>query len=307
LVSLVGYCDTGKLKLLVYELVPNKTLEFHLHGKGQPEMDWPTRMKVALGAAKGLAYLHEDCHPGIIHRDIKAANILLDNKFEAKVADFGLAKFYSKLDTHVSTRVVGTLGYMAPEYASSGQLTVKSDVYSFGVLLLELITGRKPFDRTREVIDLVEWAKPLLKTALEEENFNSLVDPLIQYCFKHTEMSRMVYCVATCVRTSARRRPKMSMVVRALEGNMPLTDLSEGIIADISKPYTGDSESEYSGSQYTDNTYKGDSRGFVSGEHDGTTSEYGLYASTSGTEGQTTQEIDTAEMQRVIRSSQRPI
>ncbi|KAJ9688432.1 hypothetical protein PVL29_014217 [Vitis rotundifolia] len=159
LVTLAGYCITGSHRLLVYEFVPNNTLEFHLHGKGRPTMDWPTRLKIALGSAKGLAYLHEDCHPKIIHRDIKAANILLDFKFEAKVADFGLAKFSSEVNTHVSTRVMGTFGYLAPEYAASGKLTDKSDVFSFGVMLLELLTGRRPVDANQTYMEdsLVDW------------------------------------------------------------------------------------------------------------------------------------------------------
>ncbi|KAJ9692345.1 hypothetical protein PVL29_011414 [Vitis rotundifolia] len=156
LVSLVGYCTTGAQRMLVYEFVPNGTLQHHLHGMGRPTMNWATRIKIALGSAKGLAYLHEDCHPKIIHRDIKAANILLDHNFEAKVADFGLAKFASDTDTHVSTRVMGTFGYLAPEYALSGKLTDKSDVFSFGVVLLELITGRRPIDKT-ENESIVDW------------------------------------------------------------------------------------------------------------------------------------------------------
>ncbi|KAG6715633.1 hypothetical protein I3842_04G003900 [Carya illinoinensis] len=129
-------------------------------GQGEgPIMDWAIRMKVAAGAARGLAYLHEDCHPRIIHRDIKSSNILLDNNFEARVADFGLAKLALDSNTHVTTRVMGTFGYMAPEYATSGKLTEKSDVYSFGVVLLELITGRKPVDASQPLGDesLVEW------------------------------------------------------------------------------------------------------------------------------------------------------
>jgi serine/threonine protein kinase len=159
LVSLVGYCISGVNRLLVYEFVPNNTLEFHLHGRGRPTLDWPTRLKVALGSAKGLAYLHEDCHPKIIHRDIKASNILLDLRFEAKVADFGLAKFTSDTNTHVSTRIMGTFGYLAPEYAASGKLTEKSDVFSFGVMLLELITGRRPVSSRQAPMDdnLVDW------------------------------------------------------------------------------------------------------------------------------------------------------
>uniref|UniRef100_M1B727 non-specific serine/threonine protein kinase n=1 Tax=Solanum tuberosum TaxID=4113 RepID=M1B727_SOLTU len=174
LVSLVGYCIADSQRMLVYEYVPNKTLEFHLHGKGHRVMDWGTRLKIALGSARGLAYLHEDCHPKIIHRDIKAANILLEDNFEAKVADFGLAKLSSDNFTHVSTRVMGTFGYMAPEYASSGKLTDRSDVFSFGIVLLELITGKRPIDPSNIMEDsLVDWARPLLKTPWKRENMTN--------------------------------------------------------------------------------------------------------------------------------------
>ncbi|AQK82770.1 proline-rich receptor-like protein kinase PERK12 isoform X1 [Zea mays] len=160
LVSLVGYCVAQHHRMLIYEFVPNGTLEHHLHGRGMPVMDWPTRLKIAIGAAKGLAYLHEDCHPRIIHRDIKSANILLDYSFQAQVADFGLAKLTNDTNTHVSTRIMGTFGYLAPEYASSGKLTDRSDVFSFGVVLLELITGRKPVDQARQGEEsLVEWVR----------------------------------------------------------------------------------------------------------------------------------------------------
>ncbi|XP_021741524.1 proline-rich receptor-like protein kinase PERK1 [Chenopodium quinoa] len=232
LVSLVGYCVTGPQKLLVYEFLPNKTMEFHLHGKGQPVMDWPTRLKIAIGSAKGLAYLHEDCHPKIIHRDIKAANILLDFKFEALVADFGLAKFTSDANTHVSTRVMGTFGYLAPEYANSGKLTEKSDVFSFGVLLLELITGRRPVDYSSnsEMEDsLVDWSRPLLSKAVQDGNFDPLVDSRLGNNYDYEEMGSMITCAASCVRHSAKRRPRMSQVVRALEGNLSLSDLNDGV------------------------------------------------------------------------------
>ncbi|XP_039031686.1 proline-rich receptor-like protein kinase PERK1 isoform X2 [Hibiscus syriacus] len=213
LVSLVGYCISGTTRMLVYEFVPNNTLEFHLHGKGRPTMDWPSRMRIALGSAKGLAYLHEDCHPKIIHRDIKAANILLDFKFEAKVADFGLAKINSEVNTHVSTRVMGTFGYLAPEYASSGKLTDKSDVFSFGVMLLEFITGHRPVGSSLMEDSLVDWARPLLTRALDDGNFDGLVDPKLQKEFNPNEMTRMIACAAACVRHSARRRPRMSQVI----------------------------------------------------------------------------------------------
>ncbi|XP_006393273.2 proline-rich receptor-like protein kinase PERK7 [Eutrema salsugineum] len=214
LVSLVGYCsNSGGQRMLVYEFLPNDTLEFHLHGKSGTVMDWPTRLKIALGSAKGLAYLHEDCHPKIIHRDIKASNILLDLNFEAKVADFGLAKLSQDNYTHVSTRVMGTFGYLAPEYASSGKLTEKSDVFSFGVMLLELITGRRPVDLSGDMEDsLVDWARPLCMNAAQGGEYGELVDPFLENRYEPNEMARMVACAAAAVRHSGRRRPKMSQV-----------------------------------------------------------------------------------------------
>ncbi|CAA0807612.1 Proline-rich receptor-like protein kinase PERK4 [Striga hermonthica] len=229
LVSLVGYCIAGTQRMLVYEYVPNKTLEYHLHGSGCPTMDWPTRLKIALGSAKGFAYLHEDCHPRIIHRDIKAANILLDLNFEAKVADFGLAKLSSDNFTHVSTRIMGTFGYLAPEYASSGKLTEKSDVYSYGIMLLELIAGRRPVDINSDDDGLVDWARPILVRATEGGSFDELVDPRLGNNYDHQEMLRAVLSAAACIRHSARRRPKMSQVVRALEGDVSLEDLNGGL------------------------------------------------------------------------------
>ncbi|KAM4123881.1 hypothetical protein ACB094_01G190000 [Castanea mollissima] len=236
LVSLVGYCISEHQRLLVYEFVANDTLHYHLHGEGRPVMDWATRLKVAVGSARGLAYLHEDCHPRIIHRDIKSSNILLDSNFEARVADFGLAKLALDTNTHVTTRVMGTFGYMAPEYATSGKLTEKSDVYSFGVVLLELITGRKPVDSSQPLGDesLVEWARPLLMQALEEENFEEenfevLVDSSLENNYVGSEMFRMIEAAAACVRHSAARRPKMSLVVRALESVDEMSDLTNGM------------------------------------------------------------------------------
>ncbi|EOA40153.1 hypothetical protein CARUB_v10008870mg [Capsella rubella] len=216
LVSLLGYCITGSQRLLVYEFVPNKTLEFHLHEKGRPVMEWPKRMKIALGAAKGLSYLHEDCNPKTIHRDVKAANILIDDSYEAKLADFGLARSSLDTDTHVSTRIMGTFGYLAPEYASSGKLTDKSDVFSFGVVLLELITGRRPVDNSQPFADddsIVDWAKPLMIQALNDGSFDGLVDPRLEHGFDVSEMTRMVACAAASVRHSAKRRPKISQVL----------------------------------------------------------------------------------------------
>ncbi|KAJ7971178.1 Receptor-like kinase [Quillaja saponaria] len=231
LVSLVGYCISEHQRLLIYDYVPNDTLHYHLHGEDKTVMDWATRIKVAAGAARGIAYLHEDCHPRIIHRDIKSSNILLDNNFEAQVADFGLAKLALDSYTHVTTRVMGTFGYMAPEYATSGKLTEKSDVYSFGVVLLELITGRKPVDASQPVGEesLVEWARPLLSHALESEDFEGLVDQRLEKTYVENEMFRMIEAAAACVRHSAAKRPRMSQVVRALDSLDEFSDLSNGM------------------------------------------------------------------------------
>ncbi|XVF86613.1 hypothetical protein PTKIN_Ptkin18bG0056400 [Pterospermum kingtungense] len=307
LVSLVGYCIVGDKRLLVYEFVPNDTLEFHLHGKERPVMNWSTRMKIALGAAKGLAYLHEDCQPKIIHRDIKAANILLDDSFEAKVADFGLAKYSLDTDTHVSTRVMGTFGYMAPEYASSGKLTEKSDVFSFGVVLLELITGRRPVDKSQSYLDdnIVDWARPLFSEALEHRNLVAFVDPRLQKDYDYSEMHRMVASAAACVHYSARHRPHMSQIVRALEGNMSLDDLNEGYTPGHSSFFGSyGSSSDYSTTQYKEDLKKFkkmalETQELVSSEYSGNTSEHYINPSSSSTEGQhTTQEIETSKVEK---------
>ncbi|KAL2346133.1 hypothetical protein Fmac_000133 [Flemingia macrophylla] len=289
LVSLVGYCFSEAKKLLVYEFVPNKTLEYHLHGKGRPVMDWGTRLKIAIGSAKGLAYLHEDCHPRIIHRDIKGANILLENNFDAKVADFGLAKFNQDNNTHVSTRVMGTFGYMAPEYASTGKLTDKSDVFSFGIMLLELISGRLPVDNTGEDEDtLVDWARPLCKKAMEDGSFEELADPRLEGKYNKQQMASMVSCAAACVRHSAKSRPRMSQIVRVLEGDVTvdvlnLDGLKPGPSAVLSSPSDEDSYGvnmmKYRRKPVLDS-------GMVSSEY-GATSEYGLNPSVSSSDQST--------------------
>ncbi|KAF2546433.1 hypothetical protein F2Q70_00020683 [Brassica cretica] len=228
LLSLVGYCISENRRLLIYDYVPNNNLYFHLHGT--PGLDWATRVKIAAGAARGLAYLHEDCHPRIIHRDIKSSNILLDNNFHPLVSDFGLAKLALDCNTHITTRVMGTFGYMAPEYASSGKLTEKSDVFSFGVVLLELVTGRKPVDTSQPLGDesLVEWARPLLSHAVETEQFEALVDPKLGRNYVGAEMFRMIEAAAACIRHSAAKRPRMSQIVRAFD-SLAEEDLTNGM------------------------------------------------------------------------------
>ncbi|GMY17631.1 proline-rich receptor-like protein kinase PERK1 [Fagus crenata] len=291
LVSLVGYCITGAERLLAYEFVPNKTLEFHLHGKEQPVMDWADRMKIAIGSAKGLAYLHEDCNPKIIHRDIKASNILLDFRFEAKVSDFGLAKIFSDARTNIYTRVVGTIGYLAPEYASSGKVTDKSDVYSYGVMLLELITGRPPIIEIGSSVNqsLVEYARPLLSQALDDGNFDALVDPRLLSNFNTSEMTTMVACAANCVRHSESLRPRMSQIVHALEGHVSLKDLDEGMQPGDSTSFNFAGRSNCDVRKYFENmkksnmTLESQEYGMMS-RYSGSTSEYGLNPSDSSSE-----------------------
>ncbi|KAJ3671026.1 hypothetical protein LUZ60_008452 [Juncus effusus] len=245
LVSLVGFCIHDEQRLLAYEYVPNKTLEFHLHGSGRPTLDWVRRWKIALGAAKGLAYLHEDCDPKIIHRDIKAANILLDYNFEPKVSDFGLAKLMPGDITHVSTRVMGTFGYVAPEYVQSGKLTDRSDVYSYGVMLLELITGKRPLMPGDAYNDgLVDWARPFLTRSASEDVYDELVDPRLETNYDQHDMSRLIQCASASVRNLARKRPRMSQIVRYLEGEISLEDLHAGVKPGDSRAHGGVSSNQ---------------------------------------------------------------
>ncbi|XP_054824515.1 proline-rich receptor-like protein kinase PERK4 isoform X1 [Prosopis cineraria] len=226
LVLLLGFCISREKRMLVYEFVPCYNLEHHLHGKGVPLVSWPRRMQIAVGIARGLTYLHEDCDPRIVHRNIKAANVLIDESFEAKVADFGLSKVISDNNTHVSTRVMGGLGYLAPEYASTGKLTEKSDVFSFGVLLLEILTGKRPMDLSHALDDtLVDLARPLLNRGLEDGNLGELVDAFLEGNYDHQQVARVAACAAASIRHSPKKRPNMRQILLALEGNASSEDL----------------------------------------------------------------------------------
>ncbi|MCO5591503.1 hypothetical protein L7F22_045487 [Adiantum nelumboides] len=218
LVNLIGYCADGDQRLLVYEFMPHGSLEDHLYDL-PPErepLDWNTRMKVAAGAARGLEYLHDKANPPVIYRDLKSSNILLDIGFHPKLSDFGLAKLGPVGDkTHVSTRVMGTYGYCAPEYAMTGQLTLKSDVYSFVVVLLELITGRKAIDNTRSTGEqnLVAWARPLFK---DRRKFPQMADPMLQGRYPTRGLYQALAVAAMCLQEQAAHRPLIGDVVTAL-------------------------------------------------------------------------------------------
>ncbi|KAK7412594.1 hypothetical protein VNO78_04076 [Psophocarpus tetragonolobus] len=218
LVNLIGYCADGDQRLLVYEFMPLGSLEDHLHDlpPDKEPLDWNTRMKIAAGAAKGLEYLHDKANPPVIYRDLKSSNILLDEGFHPKLSDFGLAKLGPVGDkTHVSTRVMGTYGYCAPEYAMTGQLTLKSDVYSFGVVFLELITGRKAIDNTRAhgEHNLVAWARPLFK---DRRKFPKMADPLLQGRYPMRGLYQALAVAAMCLQEQAATRPLIGDVVTAL-------------------------------------------------------------------------------------------
>ncbi|KAM3343273.1 hypothetical protein P3S68_025362 [Capsicum galapagoense] len=218
LVNLVGYCSDGDQRILVYEYLPNGSLEDHLleFGPDKKPLDWSTRMKIAEGAARGLEYLHDKASPPVIYRDFKASNILLDENFNPKLSDFGLAKLGPTGDkSHVSTRVMGTYGYCAPEYASTGKLTSKSDVYSFGVVFLEMITGRRVIDTSKpsEEQNLVLWAQPLFKN---KKNFHLMVDPLLEGNYPRKGLYQALAIAAMCLQNEASVRPLIGDVVSAL-------------------------------------------------------------------------------------------
>ncbi|OWM70572.1 hypothetical protein CDL15_Pgr014245 [Punica granatum] len=219
LVTLIGYCTDGDQRLLVYEYMPMGSLEDHLFDlePDQMPLSWSTRIKIAVGAARGLEYLHCKANPPVIYRDLKSANILLDNDFNPKLSDFGLAKLGPVGDnTHVSTRVMGTYGYCAPEYAMSGKLTLKSDIYSFGVVLLELITGRKAIDCSRKPGEqnLIAWSRPFLK---DRRKFIQLADPLLQGRFPLRCLHHAIAITAMCLQEQPTFRPLIGDIVVALE------------------------------------------------------------------------------------------
>ncbi|KAI9120709.1 hypothetical protein K1719_007742 [Acacia pycnantha] len=219
LLRLYGFCMTSDERLLVYPYMPNGSVADRLRDtcRENPSLDWNRRMRIALGAARGLLYLHEQCNPKIIHRDVKAANILLDESFEAVVGDFGLAKLLDQRDSHVTTAVRGTVGHIAPEYLSTGQSSEKTDVFGFGILLLELITGQKTLDAGNGQIQkgmILDW----VKTLFEEKRLEVLVDRDLRGRFDPIELEQAVRLSLQCTQSRPSLRPKMSEILRILEG-----------------------------------------------------------------------------------------
>ncbi|KAL6642963.1 hypothetical protein ACP70R_021144 [Stipagrostis hirtigluma subsp. patula] len=238
LVKLIGYCYEHEHRLLVYEFMEKGSLEKHLfknpfiqivsllrtkHRQYAASLPWLARLKIAIGAAKGLAFLHEAAKP-VIYRDFKPSNILLDSDYTAKLSDFGLAKDGPGEDeTHVSTRVMGTRGYAAPEYIMTGHLTTKSDVYSFGVVLLELLTGRKAVDKSRPPREqnLVQWARPCLR---DSRRLDRVIDRSLNGQYPTRAAQKAAAVAYQCLSVNPKSRPQMSGVVEALESLLALDD-----------------------------------------------------------------------------------
>lgn len=223
LVRLLGYCVEGAYRMLVYEYVDNGNLEQWLHGDvgDVSPLTWEIRMNIILGIAKGLAYLHEGLEPKVVHRDVKSSNILLDRHWHPKVSDFGLAKLLNSDHSYVSTRVMGTFGYVAPEYACTGMLNEKSDVYSFGILIMEILSGRNPVDysRAKGEVNLVEWLKTMVGSRKSEE----VIDPKLPEMPPSKALKRILLVALRCVDPDATKRPKMGHVIHMLEADDLLT------------------------------------------------------------------------------------
>ncbi|WOL03536.1 putative serine/threonine-protein kinase [Canna indica] len=217
LVRLLGYCAEGAHRILVYEYVHNGNLEQWLHGDIGPcsPLTWEIRMNIILGTAKGIMYLHEGLEPKVVHRDIKSSNILLDKQWNPKVSDFGLAKLLGSERSYVTTRVMGTFGYVAPEYASTGMLNERSDVYSFGILIMEIISGRNPVDYNRPPgeVNLVEW----IKTMVTNRNSEGVLDSKLPEKPSSRTLKKALLVALRCVDPDAQKRPKMGHVIHMLE------------------------------------------------------------------------------------------
>ncbi|XP_050213784.1 inactive protein kinase SELMODRAFT_444075-like isoform X2 [Mercurialis annua] len=225
-VLLIGFCIDDKNRILIYEYICNGSLDFHLHGNRRMPLDWHSRMKIAIGTARGLRYLHEDCRVGcIVHRDMRPSNILVTHDFEPLVADFGLARWHSEWNISTEDRVIGTIGYLAPEYVNGGKITEKVDVYAFGLVLLELMTGQRirelQFYEGRHFIS--DWFPPLaaLEPGYGLTKIYQLVDPCLaaeqvrDYAY---QLKAMALAASLCLRPDPESRPAMSKVLRILEG-----------------------------------------------------------------------------------------
>ncbi|KAM3686842.1 hypothetical protein ACB098_10G033500 [Castanea mollissima] len=245
LVKLLGYCavdgERGIQRLLVYEFMPNKSLEDHLFNRALPALPWKRRLEIILGSAEGLAYLHGGLEVQVIYRDFKSSNVLLDEDFKAKLSDFGLAREGPQGDrTHVSTAVVGTYGYAAPEYVDTGHLTIQSDIWSFGVVLYEILTGRRALERNRPAMEqkLLEWVKQF---PADTNKFSMIIDPRLRNQYPIAAARKIAKLADSCLNKNAKDRPTMSQIVERLKEAIQVSE--EGIAS-------GSRSSESSGSKF---------------------------------------------------------
>lgn len=231
LVKLLGYCsidgERGIQRLLVYEYMANRSLEHHLFNPSLPTLPWKTRLQIMIGAAQGLAYLHEGLEFQVIYRDFKTSNVLLDADFHPKLSDFGLAREGPQGDnTHVSTAVVGTQGYAAPEYVETGHLKVECDIYSFGVVLYEIITGRRALDRNRPAAEqkLLSWVK---QYPADTSRFSMIIDPRLRNRFSPGAVRKVAKLADACTSKNPRDRPTMSQIVAILKEALQVSETSD--------------------------------------------------------------------------------
>ncbi|ESR40068.1 hypothetical protein CICLE_v10027496mg [Citrus x clementina] len=220
LTTLVGYCDEGTNRGLIYEFMANGNLQALLLGEEADILSWEGRLRIAIEAAKGLEYLHSGCTPPIVHRDVKSTNILLSEKFQAKIADFGLSRTFpvEGSGTHVTTTIAGTPGYFDPAYYISNRLTEKSDVYNFGVVLLEIITSKSVIERTHERTHITQWVSFMLGKG----DIESIVDPRLLEDFDINSVWKTVEIAMACVSQTSTKRPTMNQVVMELNESLAI-------------------------------------------------------------------------------------
>ncbi|XP_057471559.1 PTI1-like tyrosine-protein kinase At3g15890 [Actinidia eriantha] len=244
LLGLRGFYAGGDERLIVYDFMPNHSLITHLHGQLAADclLDWPRRMTIAVGSAEGLAYLHHEANPHIIHRDIKASNVILDSEFQAKVADFGFAKLIPDGVSHLTTRVKGTLGYLAPEYAMWGKVSESCDVYSFGILLLEIISAKKPLEKLPGGIkrDIVQWAKPYVQKC----DFEHIADPRLKGKYDTVQLRKVVVIAMRCADGNPENRPSMLQVVEWLKDSVGRRTKRVQLVKDAASEEDDDDEGD---------------------------------------------------------------
>lgn len=248
LVKLYGYCAEGNHRILVYGYLKNNSLAQTLLGGGHSniQFNWPTRRKICVGVARGLAFLHEEVQPHIVHRDIKASNVLLDDELEPKISDFGLAKLFPANLTHISTNVAGTAGYLAPEYAIRGQLTRKADIYSFGVLLLEIVSGRSNTNRRFPLEE--QYLVEKVWEFYQKQELVNLVDTSLAGDYDVEEACNYLKIGLLCIQDVPKQRPSMSTVVMMLMGEIEVNDKISrpGLLSEL-KSFEGDKMPKHKG------------------------------------------------------------